>query len=89
MTIPKQVKTMEEFKKAVIIKGKVTYDIETLFSRWQQRSMEVADVFQFELSPDPLALIDEYGCLRKGNKALYWSSVLVSLLRHHLLQTWC
>ena len=48
LTIPKQVKTMEVFKKAVTIKGKVNYDVETLFSRWQQRSMEVADVFQFE-----------------------------------------
>ena len=25
------------------------------------------DIFQFELSPVPPALIDEFGCLRKGN----------------------
>ena len=45
----------------------------TLFSRLlvvgQQRSVDIADVFQFELSSVPPALIDEYGCLRKGDNA--------------------
>ena len=36
----------------------------------QQRSIDIADVFQFELSPVPPALIDEHGCLRKGDKSL-------------------
>ena len=61
-TIQKKVKSMEALKKAVTIKGKANYDLETLLSRLmvvgQQRSVEVADVFQFELSPVPPALID-------------------------------
>ena len=54
-TIKKKVKTIELLKKAVTVKGKAIYDIETLFSRLlvvgQQRSIDIADVFQFELSP--------------------------------------
>ena len=53
---------MESLKKAVNVTRKAIYDIETLFS-WllvvgQQRSIDMADVFQFELSPVPPALID-------------------------------
>ena len=77
--IKKKVKSMEAIKKAVNVKGKAIYDVETLFSRLlvvgHQRNMDVADVLQFELSPVPPALIDEYGCLRKGGK-----SVLVKCL---------
>lgn len=82
-TIQKKVKSMEALKKAVTIKGKANYDLETLFSRLmvvgQQRSVEVADVFQFELSPVPPALIDEYGCLRKGHKAVLVKCLGVSV----------
>ena len=50
-TIKKKVKTMELLKKAVTVKGKVIYDVKTLFSRLlvvgQQRSIDIADVFQF------------------------------------------
>ena len=78
-TIKKKVKSMEAIKKAVNVKGKAIYDVETLFSRLlvvgHQRNMDVADVLQFELSSVPPALIDEYGCLRKGGK-----SVLVKCL---------
>ena len=39
------------------------YDVKTLFSRLlvvgQQCNINMADIFQFELSPVPLALIDE------------------------------
>ena len=45
----------------------------------QQRSIDIADVFQFELSPVPPALIDEYGCLRKGDKAVLVKSLCVSV----------
>ena len=46
---------MELLKKAVTVKGKAIYNIETLFS-WllvmgHLRSIDIADVFQFELSP--------------------------------------
>lgn len=82
-TIKKKVKTMVALKKAVTVKGKAIYDIEMLFSRLlvvgQQRNVEIADVFQFELSPVPPALIDEYGCLRKGNKAMLLKSLGVSV----------
>jgi len=41
-------------KKAVTVKGKAIYDVETLFSLLlvvgQQRSIDIAAVFQFELS---------------------------------------
>ena len=83
-TIKKKVKTMELLKKAVTVKGKAIYDIEMLFSRLlvmgQQRSIDIADVFQFELSPVPPALIDEYGCLRKGDKAVLVKSLSVSVM---------
>ena len=56
---------MELLTKAVTVKGKAIYDVVTLFSRLlvvgQQRSIDIADVFQFELSPIPLALIIEEG----------------------------
>ena len=45
----------------------------------QQRSIGIADVFQFELSPVLPALIDEYGCLRKGDKAMLVKSLSVSV----------
>ena len=32
--------------------------------------MELATLFNYELSPYPASLIDEYGCLRKGNKSV-------------------
>jgi hypothetical protein len=62
-TIKKKVKTMQSLKKAVTVKGKAIYDGETLFGRLlvvgQQRGIDMADVFQFELSPVPPALIYE------------------------------
>ena len=65
---------MELRKNAVTVKGKAIYDVVTLFSQLlvvgQQRSIDIADIFQFEICPVPPALIDEYGCLRKGDKAL-------------------
>ena len=54
---------MVALKKVVIVKGKLIYDVETLFSRLlvlgQQHSVDVAEIFQFELSSVPTALIDE------------------------------
>ena len=56
-------------KKAVTVKGKAIYDVVTVFSRLlvvrQQRCIDTDDVFQFEMSPVPPALIDKYSCLRK------------------------
>ena len=42
---------MELLKKALTVKGKAIYDIETLFNQLlvvgQQRSIDITDVFQF------------------------------------------
>ena len=82
-TIKKKVKTMELLKKALTVKGKAIYHVMTLFSRLlvvgQQRSIDIADVFQFELSPVPPSLIDEYGCSRKGDKTVLVKSFSVSV----------
>lgn len=71
--ITKQVKTMQNMKKSVVIKGMPVYDMEAIFARLlvvgQQRGIDLKDVFQHELSPVPPALIDEFGCLRKGDKS--------------------
>ena len=72
--IEMKVKTMQEMKKVVIVNGKPIFDIETLFARLlvvgQQRGVEVTDIFQYELSPVPPPLIDEFGCLRKADKTV-------------------
>ena len=70
-------KTRQEMKKVVIVNGKPIFDIETLFFLFarllvvgQQRGVEVTDIFQYELSPVPPSLIDEFGCLRKADKTV-------------------
>ena len=72
--IERKVKTMQEMKKVVIVNGKAIFDIETLFARLlvvgQQRGVEVTDIFQYERSHVPPSLIDEFGCLRKGDKTV-------------------
>ena len=72
--IERKVKTIQEMKKVVIVNGRPIFDIETLFARLlvvgQQRGVEVTDIFQYELSPVPPSLIDEFGCLRKADKTV-------------------
>ena len=50
--------------KVVIVNGKAIFDIETLFARLlvvgQQCGVEVTYVFQYELSPEPPFLSDEF-----------------------------
>ena len=62
-------KTMQEMKKVVILIGKAIFDIESLFARLliggQQCGFEVTDISQYEPSPVPPSLIDEFGCFRK------------------------
>ena len=86
---------MEALKKAVIVKLKLINDVETLFSRLlvlgQQRSVDVAEIFQFKVSQVPTALIDEYGCLRKAMRqgnALKVSVQLHVLRAHHQMLLW-
>ena len=33
-----------------------------------KRRIELSTLFNYELSPVPASIIDEYGCLRNGNK---------------------
>ena len=72
--IGRNVKTMQDTKKVIIVNVKAIIDIDTLFARLlvvgQQRGVAVTDIFQYELSPVPPSLIDEFGCLRKGDKTL-------------------
>ena len=81
--IKKMVKTMQNMKKTVLVKGKAIYDMDVIFGRLivvgQLRGVNHSDVFQFELSPVPPSIIDEFGCLRKGDK-----SVLVRRLGYPL-----
>ena len=60
----------KEMKKIVMVNDNAIFDIETLFARLlivsQQRGVDVTDIFQYERSPVPPSLIDEFGCLRKG-----------------------
>ena len=69
--IEKKGKTMQEMKK-VVVNDKTIVDIDTLFCRLlvvgQQRGVEVTDIFQYEPSHVLPSLIDELGCLRKGDK---------------------
>ena len=74
---------MKEIKKVISVNGKAIFDIETLFARLlvigQQRGVEVTDIFKYELSPVPPSLIDEYGCLRKGDKSVLVKSLGVPI----------
>ena len=70
--IERNAKIVQEMKKVVIVNGKAIFDIEAKFVRLlfvgQQLGVEVTD--QYELSPKPLSLIDEFMCSRKGNKTV-------------------
>ena len=63
-------KTMKKLK----IGDQVVFDMESIFLRLmlvgQQREMELLSIFGYELCAVPPSLVDEYGCLRKGNKAV-------------------
>ena len=54
-------------------KARPVIDLENIFLRLlmigQQRQMELEPLFAYELSSVPSSLIDEHGCLRKGNKS--------------------
>ena len=81
--IKKTVKTMQVLKRGVKIKGKTVYDLEAVFARLvivgRNRNVDLADVFQHELCSVPPSLIDEYGCIRKGSKAVLVSRLGVTI----------
>jgi len=72
--ISSQVKTMEQLKRGMKIGSKTAFDMEAIFIRLlmvgQQRQLKLAPIFQYELCAFPPSIIDEYGCLRKGNKSV-------------------
>ena len=81
--IKKTVKTMQVLKRGVKIKGNTVYDMEAVFARLvivgRNRNVDLADVFQHELCSVPPSLIDEYGCIRKGSKAVLVSRLGVTI----------
>ena len=65
---------MEKLKHGIKIGDQVVFDLESLLLRLllvgQQREMELLPIFGCELCAIPKSLVDEYGSLRKGNKAV-------------------
>ena len=74
--ISSPVKTMKLLKRTGIRGGvkEAIYDLEALFARFlvigQQRNIQLLSVFEYELSPVPPSLVDEFGYLRKGDKSV-------------------
>ena len=65
-------KTMEKLKNGIKIGDQVVFDLESIFLRLllvgQEREMELLPIFGYELCAVHTSLVNEYGCLRKGNK---------------------
>ena len=82
-TIERRVKTMQAMKKSVVVNGKPVYNIEAIFSRLlvvgQQRNVNLHEVFKYELSAVPPSIVDEFGCLRKGDKSVLVRRIAVPL----------
>ena len=73
-TISSPIKTMSVLKSNVKgNKAKSVIDLQNIFLRLmmigQRRKMELEPLFGYELCSVPSSLIDEHGCLRKGNKS--------------------
>ena len=72
-TTSSSVKTMENMKKGVKVGEKTIFELETIFLRLltvgQQRQIQLAPIFMYELCPVSPSLLDEFRFLRKGSKA--------------------
>ena len=72
-SISGKIKTMETMKSGIKIGDTMIYDMEALFSRLlifgQNRNTSLVSVFEYELCAVPSSTIDEFGFIRKGNKA--------------------
>ena len=73
-TISSPIKTMTVIKKQNKSKQvRPVINLENIFLRLlivgQQRQIELEPLFAYELCAVPSSLIDEHGCLRKGNKS--------------------
>ncbi len=51
------------------------FELEAIFNRLlvvgQHRQLQLTTIFQYEMCAVPPSLIDDYGCLRKGNKSVH------------------
>lgn len=60
--------------KGVKVNGKIISDHVALFARLlvvgSKKRMELSTLFNSKLSPVPASIIDEYRCLRNGNKSM-------------------
>lgn len=78
--VPVRVKVMEYVKYAIKVKDKAIYDMGATCTRFlnvgQHLDISLSKFFKHELCCVPPSLIEEYGCLNKGNR-----SVLVDRLR--------
>ncbi len=78
-------------KKAIVVHEKPVYDMEALFACLlivgQQRDVDSKMIFQHELNPVPPSLIDEFGCLRTGDKSCLPDVVLIdgTQLLYHIV----
>ena len=81
------VKTMEYLKRGIKVGEKTVFDTESIFLRilmvGQQLQLQLAPIFSHQLSAVHLSLVDEFGCLRRGNKAdlINWLGIKLYLPR--------
>ena len=75
------VKTMEQLKHGIIVGGNTAFDMEAIFLHLLmvklQQEIELESAFHYDLCAVPSSLIDEYGCLRRDNKAVLASRLSV------------
>ena len=61
------------------------FDAESIFVRimmvGEQRQLPLAPIFSFQLCAVLLYLVDEFGCLRRGNKAALMNRLVIKLSR--------
>ena len=63
--------------------GETVFDTESIFLRimmvGQQRHLQLAPIFSYQLCAVPPTLADEFGCLRRGNKAALMNRLGIKL----------
>ena len=79
------VNTMEYLKRGVKVGEKTVFDAESIFLRilmvGQQRHLQLAPIFSYQLCAVPPYLVDEFGCLRRSNKAALMNRLGIKLSR--------
>lgn len=72
--IKKEVTTMSKMKTSTKIGDKQLFNSEKIYARLlaisQHRNVDLRDLLKHDLAPLPLALFDDYGHMRKGNKSV-------------------